>query len=197
MKTPIKILGLLLLTISLSFSPSHKKTVIIDVSHGGEDHGQLQDDIAEKDLVLQIAERIKTLSEHSDIQVVLTRHTDVFISLKDRVKAINAHNPKVMISLHANGHTDTSISGFELFYNQGVFEKKSEALAANMNTQLDSNLKSRGVQEADFHVLKHTSCPAVLLEMGYLTNAKDREYLTSDVGQTAIAVAIIKSLEEF
>ncbi len=196
MKTLRNLLGAALLIITLSFTPTKNKTVVIDVSHGGHDHGQQEHSITEKDIALQVAQKLQALSQDSSIKIILTRDSDAFVSLKDRVAFIEKQKPHYMISLHANGYKDESTSGYELFYGDGDYHEASKKLASNLSESLNIDLQSRGIKKASFYLLKNAVCPSVFLEMGFLSNPEDRAYLISESGQTAIAMAIFKSLEQ-
>ncbi|WP_250432480.1 N-acetylmuramoyl-L-alanine amidase family protein [Hanstruepera flava] len=197
MKTLLKLLGAALLIITLSFTTSSKqKTVVIDVSHGGHDQGQQGHSITEKEIALKVALKLQELAENSPVEIILTRDSDTFLSLKDRMAFINKQNPHYMLSLHANGYKDESVSGYELFYGDNDFHEESKKLASNISERLDIQPKSRGIHQVGFYLLKNTTCPSVFLEMGFLSNMNDRNYLTSKTGQTAIATGILKALEQ-
>ena len=100
MKHLLKLSGLLLIIISLAFTNPEKKTVIIDVGHGGHDMGNTVSGITEKEIVLSIANKIKQLNISEDLEIILTRSTDEFISLEDRTNFINSFDADLMISLH-------------------------------------------------------------------------------------------------
>ncbi|WP_162919901.1 N-acetylmuramoyl-L-alanine amidase family protein [Hanstruepera ponticola] len=196
MKTLLKLLGAALLIITLSFTNSKNKTVVIDVSHGGHDHGQKEHSITEKEIALQVAQKLQELSQNSSVEIILTRDSDMFVSLKDRVAFINKQKPHYVISLHTNGYKDESTSGYKLFYGDGDYHEASKKLASTLSESLDIAIQSRGIKQAGFYLLKNAACPSVFLEMGFLSNPEDRDYLTSESGQTAIAIAIFKSLEQ-
>lgn len=197
MKTLLKASGFLILLISLSFAPINKKTVVIDVGHGGHDHGNLTNNVKEKDVVLNIALKIKDLAQDSNIDIVLTRESDEFLSLKDRVEFINAQKPVYTISLHTNGNEDKKTRGFEVFINKNTSQATtSVALAELFSNELAEALPNRGIKQASFYILKHVTTPAIILELGFLTNSKDSKYLNSENGQNDIAEAIFKSIQE-
>lgn len=130
MKTILKFIGLALLAITLSFTSVDKRTVVIDVSHGGEDMGAQFGDLKEKEIALEIAILLKKLNKDSNLEIILTRDSDKFISLNDRAEFINALNPELVISLHVNNSKDKSLSGTEIFISELNSEKeKSNALA--------------------------------------------------------------------
>lgn len=195
MKKLLKIVGLLLITISLSFSTTDKKTVIIDAGHGGNDPGNISNGITEKEVVLNIAHKIRAMNENENIEIILTRSTDEFISLKDRADHINSLDADLMISLHLNAHYNNTKNGLELFTSkQNKMHERSTEVATKMKNALSTNFSVAELKNANFRVLRNVNCPAILIEMGFLTNQEDRNLLTSETGQDKIARIIFQSL---
>lgn len=192
MKNTIKFIGaLLFLTAIFAFTNSDKKIVVIDVSHGGKDYGATFDEFKEKEITLNIAQKIKELNENSKIEIILTRDTDKFLSLSERAEYINNIKPDYVISLHVNASKDGNKNGMEIFVsNQNKLLEKSEKFARDLLNNFET--QSVEIKNANFHLLANVSHPINLFEIGYLTNSKDREYMTSEIGQTEIANAILK-----
>src|SRR5690554_3370995 len=113
MKTLLKLIGLALLVFTFSFTDVNKKTIVIDVAHGGEDHGCVHESHIEKEIVASIANKIIDLNQNPNTNIVLTREADKFISLDERAKMINNLNPEFVISLHANYHYDQDRNGLK------------------------------------------------------------------------------------
>ena len=197
MKNLLKLFGLLLIVITLSFTATDKKTVIIDVAHGGHDDGNITEGVSEKDVVLSIANKIKKLSADENVEIILTRTADEAISLKDRTAYINSLNADLMISLHINAHRDNTKNGLEIFVseNNSKFAESSE-LAEKLRSIFSPDFTVPDVKKANFVVLKNTNCPSVLLEVGFLTNKDDRELITSEAGQDKIARSIYRALNQ-
>ncbi|MFD2517607.1 N-acetylmuramoyl-L-alanine amidase family protein [Salinimicrobium flavum] len=196
MRHLMKILGLLLITISLSFTNPDKKTVIIDVGHGGHDAGNTVNGMTEKEIVLSIAKKIKELNTNEDLEIILTRNTDQFISLEDRVKFINSLDADLMISLHSNAHQTSTPGGHQIFVsNENKMSERSSAVAESIKNLLSTNYSVSDIKNANFLVLKNSNCPAVMIELGFLTNENDREILNSEAGQDQIARTIYQALD--
>ncbi|MFZ4930100.1 N-acetylmuramoyl-L-alanine amidase family protein [Chryseobacterium sp. Mn2064] len=180
-------------TAFLSFTPISKKYIIIDAGHGGNDKGMVIDNIKEKDISLSIAKEIQKLNKSQDkYEIVLTRETDSYPSLSERTEQINKLNPEMVISLHVNGspQKETSNNGTEIYIqNSEVSKKLAEKIAQKFNTSK--------VEERNLHILRESKAPAVLVEMGYLNNTKDRELLTSEKGQKEIAQKFIDVINEY
>ncbi len=195
MKKLFGILGLSLLTITLSFTNIEKKIVVIDVGHGGDDKGASFDGTAEKEITLAVAKKIKELNINSNIEIVLTRDSDNFSSLDDRVKFINDLNPAYVISLHANWHSNPEKTGAEFYVSlKEDLKEKSTDFAKNIQQVLEKGDAKTEIKHANFTILRNVNCPATLIELGFLTNDSDRAYLTSEKGQSEIAEAIYGAL---
>lgn len=197
MKKLIAILSIILTALFLSFTSEEKTVILLDVGHGGKDTGvSLKNPILEKNVTLQIAQKIQELNENPDLEIKLSRNSDEFMSIEDRVKHINNVNPDYMISIHANFHGDTNIQGVELYYTENnSFAMASKNLADKLQTGLKNELNFHKTNHANFLVLRNVNCPAVMIETGFLSNDKDLAFLTSEEGQTKIAKQILLSLK--
>lgn len=175
MKKALRILGLTLVLFTFSFSYAGEKTIVIDLGHGGNDNGVEVDGFFEKDLVFEIAQKIQALNTDSDIKIILTRESDVFVSLDDRVEYINSLNPDLVISLHINSDPNTRVNGFDLFISsQNARNKESEALAKRIEASLSKEFSSNGIKDSSFYILKNVNMPSATLELGYLSNPGNR-----------------------
>ena len=196
MKNSFKILLVALAFLSLSFVKFEKKeiNVVIDAGHGGADFGVQIDDITEKALVESITNKIQELNKDADVKIHLTRADDSFVDLTKRADFINQIKPDLAISLHVNQNKNTDANGYEVYFSdQSVTSEKSKELAQKLAAKFSMNspLNNRGVKTAPFMVLKKSECPTMLIELGFLSNEKDRNYLTSENGQTEIAKTIL------
>ncbi|WP_088340783.1 N-acetylmuramoyl-L-alanine amidase family protein [Robiginitalea sediminis] len=194
MKNLLKVLGVGILGVIMAFTTSDKKTIVIDVSHGGLDSGIAANSYKEKDITLEIANKIKALNESSNMEIILTRETDEFLSIHERAEQINELNPDFVISLHVNSAADKERMGKEIFVSDKNIQKdKSGDLAIRLFYDFnDSNVQ---IKKADFHLLENVKHPTVLIELGYLTNNNDLELLTSEKGQMEIAKSILSAVE--
>lgn len=196
MKKALRILGLTVLLLTFSFSYAGEKTIVIDLGHGGKDNGVEVDGFLEKDLIFEIAQKIQALNVDSEIKIILTRESDDFVSLKDRVEYINSLNPDLVISLHINSDPNTRVNGFDLFVSpQNPRNKESEALAKKIEASLSKEFSSNGIKESNFYILKNVNTPSATIELGYLSNPGNRYLLTSEYGQHRIAEAIYNVLK--
>ena len=195
MKNLIKIATVLIVFMCLAFiSKPEKFTVIIDAGHGGLDLGATQNGLSEKEIVASIAQKIQVLNKNSNIEILLTRDNDQDLSLQERVDFINAMKPNLVISLHANSNKNTTLKGLEIF----VSEKSSDYLTskkyANQFSISFSNktpLDVKQIKNANFYILKKSEVPSMLIEFGYLSNEKDKNYIIARENQIAIAQNIL------
>ena len=180
-------------------------TVVIDAGHGGNDHGAIDGNIQEKDLTLAIAEQVKKLNENKNINIVLTRDKDEFISVKDRAKFTNEQKADLFVSIHIDAEATKNLhSGLNVFIakndNQYFDQSKLlgssiiEAFKTNYLLPVPNHLMQR---EKGVWVLKVTQCPSVIVEAGFLTTQKDFDYLTKSQNQQAIARNILNGIENY
>ncbi|MFD2942337.1 N-acetylmuramoyl-L-alanine amidase family protein [Flavobacterium notoginsengisoli] len=175
-----------------------KKIVVIDAAHGGNDAGaDFGGGLQEKLIVERIAKLIQSQNKDSNLEIVLLRDGDHFMELSERVSIINKLNPGLVISLHANASKDIAKNGTEAYIaTNGKFYNQSKENAENLLQKVAvENLSKGNVSEANFFILKKSNCPAVTLEVGYLSNEKDRKYITSEKGQTEIAEKILEAIK--
>ena len=151
--------------------------IVIDAGHGGRDSGASHGDLEEKTPALSIALMLAGLLEAAGKNVFLTRDTDEFISLQRRSELANKANAHIFISIHHNGHTDVSANGIETYHYPGSDKGQEYAQSIQQSLVDNLNLRNRGVKQATFSVLKYTRAPAVLLEIGFISNKEEREKL--------------------
>src|SRR5215468_9323006 len=156
-------------------------TVVVDAGHGGKDSGAYRRyGPPEKTVTLDVAQRLDRKLRESQIKTVMTRDSDVFIPLNNRVATENAQKNAIFVSIHFNDSRKRGTRGFETYYHSGA----SFDLAARVQQKLMTipNSANGGVHAANFRVLRLANCPAVLVECGYLSNrsegnqARDWEY---------------------
>lgn len=203
------IFGLLLLKSCLFFGQdfSDKKVIVIDPGHGGVDSGTVGiNSIQEKDVVLDIAKKIiwwnKTLFDNQ-LNIHLSRYRDTLISLSDRNKLAKLLHADLFISLHCNHSPNPNAKGVEIYIyeKKNIFSSSSVWLAFNLLKRINEELgfKSRGVKFANFKVLRDAASfyPAVLMELGFLSNEDESEYFLNHKNTKALALAILMEIIEF
>lgn len=187
-------------------SEFYKKVVVIDPGHGGHDTGaySVGKEYQEKDIVFAVGYTyLKDYFENSDIKVYWTRKGDTFMSLGDRAKFASRIGADLFISVHANAASNRKANGTEVYYskrNNPVLENglSSYGMASKFQKNLTSGMKTynRGVKSNIFVVTNMNTVPAVLLELGFMTNKKDIEMLSSEEKQEEMAEIIYSTIEE-
>lgn len=171
--------------------------IAIDPGHGGSDPGATGVSGAyEKEFTLSLAQLVYDLLEADPMfEPILTRSDDQYVELNERAATANEREADVMVSIHANTYTDHTANGTETIYRK----EDSVELAQTMQQQLIEGLglRDRGVKQERMHVLSTAKMPAVLIEIGYLTNAAEEQILMSSEGKKLAAKAIVNGLKEF
>lgn len=166
---------------------------VIDPGHGGSQPGATYNGIKESDITLSIALLVAALLRQAGHFVLLTRDHDITVPLEDRVHMINEFEADAFISIHCNATLEHNSKGIEAFYRDDL--DKSLAIAIQKPLSQMTGLKDRGVFQ-DIGQLKKrlavlndsANIPATLVEIGFLDNAEDREYMTNNL--TSIAEII-------
>jgi len=220
---------------------SKARVIVIDPGHGGIDSGTIGvDGLLEKNLVLDEAERLKRVLQKHGYVVHLTRDTDIYIPLRERVNIARGYQADLFISLHADSNPDSSVSGASVYtLSESGSDKEAAALARKENqsdviagvdlsgenspvasilidlAQRDTMNRSSRFAEtavaqmsqatdilprephraAAFVVLKAPDVPAVLIELGYLSNAHDCAQMETAEWREATAQAIAAAVD--
>lgn len=193
----VSVLGMVSIFLLLAFKPlSEKQVIVIDAGHGGKDFGATSGEVMEKEIVANIANKIIELNKDENLEIVLLREEDNFVDLKTRVEKINSLKPNLVISLHVNNSRNINVNGVEAFVSKEnkFYEESYKHAEGLINKVSNNNLAKRDVKEAPLFILKNSNCPAVNLELGFISNEKDREYITSKKGQTELAAQLVKYL---
>jgi N-acetylmuramoyl-L-alanine amidase len=176
--------------------------VTIDAGHGGHDPGAISNGVNEKDINLILALLLREELLAYGHNVVMTRESDIYPSLTQRARTSNKNNSDLFVSIHCNAAMNEMASGFEVWTSSGDTDADDYAEAViNSFSKSFPNIKLRrdfsdgdADQERDFTVLAETTCPAILIESGFITNTDDRTRLVSPQWQrdfiTTVAEAI-------
>lgn len=176
----------------------YDKIVLLDPGHGGYDPGASKSGINEKDINFKICKDLcKEYFKGSGIKVYFTRETDVLISLEDRAVFADEVCADIFISLHMNSNDSSQPNGCEVFYSKsnnrmqpnGLMSSDiAEILVADLSEKL--GFKNRGISDAAFYVIKYNKVPAVLIELGFMSNNDDFKKLTDESYQRKAAEVI-------
>lgn len=172
------------------------KTIVIDPGHGGKDPGSItKDKRHEADATLQTSLLVKKTLEENGAHVILTREDDKYVTLGDRADISNKNKADAFICIHYDSTEKHNVaSGTTTYY----YSNKSIPLADAINQQLLSlPLKNKGVHFGDHQVTRDNNQPAVLLELGYLSNDNDANLAFSPNYQQLVANAILNGLENY
>ena len=178
-----------------------KVVVVIDAGHGGHDPGKVGvNDALEKDINLQIAEKVKKYLEKNEIEVVMTREDDVMEDtkledMKKRVALINKTKPVITVSIHQNSYSDPNVKGAQVFYFTGSeVSKEAASLMQEELRKIDSENIRQIKGNNEFYMLKKTEVPTIIVECGFLSNPGEAEKLVSEEYQEQMAQAICSGI---
>ncbi len=167
-------------------------TVVLDAGHGGYDPGAVANGLQEKHVAKAYNDQLKQTLEADGIDVVETRQGDEFVSLASRVNQANQAQADLFISIHANSFSQSSVRGFETHY----YQSSTAARAVESEISQLSNGNSRGIYQSNFQVLRDTTMPAVLIEVGYLTNPNDASLLQTSEHQQDVSEAVRRAVNQ-
>jgi len=179
-------------------------TVVIDPGHGGRDPGKVGVNGAlEKDINLAIALKLKNLLEQNDVRVIMTRTEDTGLysendsnkkksDLDKRIDIINSSGALFAVSIHQNSFSQSGVKGAQVFYHSQSEQgrKLAEILQKQLIETIDDGNRRKAKSNTSYYLLKHTTCPLVIVECGYLSNHREAELLLDEEYQEKMAWAI-------
>ncbi|MDR0880553.1 MAG: N-acetylmuramoyl-L-alanine amidase [Clostridioides sp.] len=162
---------------------SKQYTILIDPGHGGNDKGTLSTDhegIYEKDVTIKIGKQIaEKLSKQDDIEIIMTRTDDEYVSLSERAAMAKQYNVDALVSIHINAQVGANDArGIETWYRTGSTDgsdKFARVVQDTLLTYVDD--RDRGIFENNFQVLRESNVPSILVECGFITNKEDEKNL--------------------
>jgi N-acetylmuramoyl-L-alanine amidase len=179
---------------SLPTVPNGRRVVVIDPGHGGPDPGAVGiGGLRETDIVLDIGQQVTSLLEQQGITVVLTRNAEYDLGLEPRVQMAERANATIFVSIHANAMpaNRSDISGIETYY----YDSGKQLAAVIHQTILeDTGARDRRIRQARFYVIRRTTMPAVLLEVGFVTGVDDAAQLSTPAYRSRMAAAIVRGI---
>lgn len=183
-------------------NPVNQKLILIDIGHGGSDHGAIgPEGTKEKDLALSIAHHIKELNKNLGFNIEFTREGDLLPDLKARIKA-GEEQPSLFLSLHINSSQDNNRKGIEVYIpnNGHPFSSESQRLGAALLNQLQTvyTVENKLLQRSkSVWVLENSNCPSALLEVGYISNINDLRFFAKPGNQELVAEKILSAISTF
>lgn len=172
------------------------KLIVLDPGHGGQDPGAVFQQLREKDVNLDIAKRVRTyLEKEYECKVMMTREGDTTVSLEARSNLANSVKADYFCSIHHNAGGGT---GFESYRFNGTnnYTSKSKTFQEIIHSEVINmvtgkyNRRDRGIKAANFHVLRETSMPSVLLEILFLDTSEDRALIQHESFKEDVSAAI-------
>ena len=212
------VMGLLVVSVfwqasTAVISPLRDSSVVmIDPGHGGYDPGAITSQgVYEKTINLQIAHKVKKMLHPSGIEVFLTREDDIdyvpngvkgktskkLIDLNHRIQMANQETADVFISLHVNATAKGQNSGAETFYHYKSESGKKLAELIQQELIKIAGMNHRIAKSGNFYIIKNTSMPAVIVEVGYLSSVKEQKKLQQTWYQDQLARAIAKGIANY
>jgi len=164
-------------------------TVIVDAGHGGHDTGaRAVSGQREKYLALDTSRKLAAILRSKGLRVIETRTADTFIPLSRRAEIANRTGGAIFVSIHYNWTRRTAARGLEVYY----YSPRSRRLAANIQSQIRRAYptENRGIKTARFYVLRNNKRPAVLCELGFLSNPADNRYAQNPTYRKRLAERI-------
>lgn len=168
-------------------------TIVLDAGHGGVDRGTTGvRGTDEKDINIITAELLRSKLQSAGAHVVMTRESDVFVDLRKRVAVSHQAGADAFISIHYDANEDSSVSGFTTYYTNGYQKELAEYVHDGLASKV--NLKDRGPRFGNYLVLRENRQHAILLELGYLSNASEERAITTDYYREQATLGIYQGL---
>ncbi|PTL37767.1 N-acetylmuramoyl-L-alanine amidase [Alkalicoccus saliphilus] len=180
-------------------SSLYGKTIAVDPGHGGRDPGAIANGLQEKEVVLDVGLRLEEELRKAGANVIMTRRSDWYPSLSDRVSRANSVGADIFVSIHTNAAGVEQASGSETFYNRNNSAGASANLAGELQDKVIENLDTvdRGIKEGNFYVVRETNMPSALAELAFKTNDQEAEYMKTDEFREKSAEALFEGIDAY
>jgi N-acetylmuramoyl-L-alanine amidase len=178
--------------------PPPKRKVFIDAGHGGTDIGAPTiSNRYEKDFTLPLSNKVyELLKLEPTIEPIVTRTSDITVELDERVALANASGAELFLSIHGNSYKENrNIRGTETYYSRS--DSVELAKIIHRHVLEASSFPDRKVKSSKFKVLRETTMPAVLLEVGFLSNSTEEKQMFLDEFQQRVATALVEAIKEY
>lgn len=165
-------------------------TIVIDAGHGGYDAGAVNGTRYEKNDNLRMAMAVGERLKRCGVNVIYTRTTDTFVSLLERSRISNNNNADLFVSFHRNSASNPAANGVETLIYTNASNKALQTAEAVQQALVNVGVQSnRGVKRANLSVLRETNAPALLIELGFISNDQDNELFDNEFDSYADAIA--------
>jgi len=192
-----------------------KRSIFLDPGHGGSDPGAISGGVREKDLTLSVYNKVSSKLASLGYTVLTSRNVDKDVDLVDRADQANKANADMLLSIHFNAGGRGIARGIETYYYQATADRvpkinkenhnnperleKSRKLANKVQQNLlyQTGANDRGVKRASFTVLRETSIPSILVELGFIDNPEERNKIKTNEYQERLANGIVDGIVEY
>jgi N-acetylmuramoyl-L-alanine amidase len=171
------------------------RVIVLDPGHGGRDNGTSGKIYPEKQLVLRTAQELAPLLQKAGAQVVFTRDEDFYLTLDQRVDISHLNKADAFISIHYNAFSSTSSGLLTFYYSSAQEGSLAKMIQAEMVNH--TGLKDRGSKFGNYHVLRENKRPAVLLELGFLSNPTEEKLVATSSYQKNVSKGIYEGIFKY
>lgn len=193
--------------------------VVVDAGHGGQDSGTAGHGLQEKIATLEIAKKVERKLKALGISTHMTRVDDTYIELEDRCAMTAKLKATAFVSIHLNASTAAEVAGLETYFSSkrasgevpsirqklalkspaAMLDQRSELLASSIQRRVSAatGAADRGARDSRLYVVLNASCPAVLVECGYITNFEECRLLRQEAHQEKLAAGIADSVRQY
>lgn len=170
--------------------------IVIDPGHGGHDRGTTgASGTEEKDINLKTVELLTSKLRSAGADVILTRESDVYVDLRKRVSISHQYGADAFISIHYDATEDSSISGFTTYYTNSFQRELAEYVHNGLSEKV--TIRDRGVQPGNYLVTRENKQPAILIELGYLSNPSEERIVTTDYYREQATLGIYQGILDY
>lgn len=196
MKTQLQFLVLVsVLMFGGMVKAANVRTVVIDAGHGGQDNGGRWGQVYEKHLALDTATRLETSLKKAGYQTVMTRRSDYFVTLPQRVSIGNSYKNAIFVCIHFNYTWKQDVSGLETFYYSSEGQRLAQCVQSSLVRR--THTVDRNAKFARYYVLRNSTLPAILVEGGFVSNESERDLMKSGGFREAIARGISEGIQRY
>ena len=192
-----------------------KRSIFLDPGHGGSDPGAVSGGVREKDLTLSVYNKVSSKLASLGYTVLTSRNVDKDVDLVERAEQANNVNADMLLSIHFNAGGRGVARGIETYYYQSQADRvpkinkenhnnaerleRSRKLANKVQQNLlyQTGANDRGVKRASFTVLRETSIPSILVELGFIDNPEERNKIKTNEYQERLANGIVDGIVEY
>ena len=192
-----------------------KRSIFLDPGHGGSDPGAVSGGVREKDLTLSVYNKVSSKLASLGYTVLTSRNVDKDVDLVERAEQANNANADMLLSIHFNAGGRGIARGIETYYYQATADRvpkinkenhnnperleRSRKLANKVQQNLlyQTGANDRGVKRASFTVLRETSIPSILVELGFIDNPEERNKIKTNEYQERLANGIVDRIVEY